>query len=147
MKSLVSLIAMLLASGVAPASSEVPHSVQKEECVAITIAIKARQFQPSTLTLPVGREVRLIFENQDAELHAFVPETFLEGVPLHVEGDGSPQFGEHGLIRVLIPSGGRAELRFTLQRVGLYDYRCDLPGHQMRAHIRVEEQRSPQLPP
>lgn len=144
MKSLVSLIAMLLASGVALASSEVPHSVQKEEFVAITIAIKARQFQPSTLTLPVGREVRLIFENQDAELHAFVPETFLEGVPLHVEGDGSPQFGEHGLIRVLIPSGGREHIRFTPAQPGQYRYRCDLPGHQMVGHIVVEERTTDQ---
>lgn len=128
----------------APASAD---TVQSSDPVVVEVAIRAREFRPSMATIPVNREVLLVFENQDVELHAFVPSTFLDDIPLHIDGNGAAQFGEHGLVRILIPSGGRTELRFTLPRAGLYDYHCDLPGHQMRAHIRVEEHGPPQLPP
>lgn len=83
----------------------------------------------------------LVFTNQDAELHAFVPKHFLEDVPLHhVDGNGAPQFEEKGLERVLIPSGGREDIYFVPTAVGTFKYRYDLPGHQMIGTIVVEEQ-------
>lgn len=100
--------------------------------------------RPSPVSVPVGRHVALIFHNQDVELHAFVPNRFLEGLPIHVEGNGAPQFGEKGLERVLIPSGGTEEIRFLLTAVGEFEYRCDLPGHQMVGKIVVEEQQTDQ---
>jgi plastocyanin len=109
------------------------------EAIRADITIKARQFQPSSVSVPVGQHVVLVFHNQDAELHAFVPRTFLEHVPLHVEGNGAPQFGDSGLARVLIPSGGRAELRFVPRMKGVYRYQCDLPGHQMIGEMVVED--------
>lgn len=51
-----------------------------------------------------------------------------------------PQFGEKGLERVLIPSGGREDIRFVAPVLGTFEYRCDLPGHQMIRMIVVEEQ-------
>ncbi len=104
----------------------------------VDIAIKARQFHPPVVKLSVGRDVRLVFRNQDTELHAFVPIIFLDYLPLHVEGNGAPQFDQTGLRRVLIPSGGRAEIWFAPSSAGLFTYRCDLPGHQMIGQIIVE---------
>lgn len=135
------LLALLLHSLVSA------DTVHNSGPVVAEVTIRAREFIPSTVKIPVGREVLLVFENQDVELHAFVPSAFLDDIPLHIDGNGAPQFGEHGLVRVVIPSGGRAEIRFTLQRPGLYDYRCDLPGHQMRAHISVEEDAPHHVPP
>jgi len=112
--------------------------------IRVDISIKARQFQPSPVSVPVGRHVMLVFHNQDVELHAFVPKRFLEGVPVHVDGNGAPQFGEQGLERVLIPSGGKEHIRFLPTTVGEFEYRCDLPGHQMVGRIVVEEQASEQ---
>lgn len=123
----------------------VPVSAMPAELVAspaplrVEITVKARQFEPSPVILPAGREVILVFTNRDAELHAFVPIRFLEHVPLHVEGNGAPQFGEKGLVRVLIPSGGQAEIQFVPQATGVYQYLCDLPGHQMLGEIVVNE--------
>lgn len=128
----------------APAS---PDTVRSSDPVVVEVTIRAREFRPSTITIPVNREVLLIFENQDVELHAFVPSTFLDDIPVHVDGNGAVQFGDHGLVRILIPSGGRADIRFTLPRAGRYDYRCDLPGHQMRANIIVEESEQHPVPP
>lgn len=56
----------------------------------VDITIQARQFRPSSVSVPVDRHVVLVFHNQDVELHAFVPKRFLEGVPVHVDGNGAP---------------------------------------------------------
>ena len=47
-----------------------------------------------------------------------VPKHFLEDVLVHVDGNGAPQFGEKGLVRVLIPSGGQEEVRFVSEGNG-----------------------------
>jgi uncharacterized cupredoxin-like copper-binding protein len=122
-------------------------ALQQDDPVMVAIIITARTFHPSQAKLHLDRDVLIVFHNQDAELHAFVPKKFLEHVPLHVTGNGAPQFGEQGLIRVLIPSGGLAKLRFRPQRAGRYEYRCDLPGHQMVAYFLVEENVNAQIPP
>lgn len=110
------------------------------EAIRVDISIKARQFHPSPVSVPVGRSVILVFHNQDVELHAFVPQQFLEHVPVHIDGNGAPQFGEKGFERVLIPSGGSEEIHFVPTAVGTFEYRCDLPGHQMIGTIVVEAQ-------
>jgi plastocyanin len=114
------------------------------DAIRVNVTIKARQFRPSPISLPVGRPVMLVFHNEDVELHAFVPTRFLEGVPVHVDGNGAPQFGEKGFERVLIPSGGREEIHFVPTVVGEFEYRCDLPGHQMVGKIVVEDQQTDQ---
>jgi plastocyanin len=107
--------------------------------IRVDITIKARQFQPSPISVPVGQQVVLVFHNLDVELHAFVPKGFLEHLPVHVDGNGATQFGEAGLERVLIPSGGREEIHFMPDVVGTFEYRCDLPGHQMVGTLVVEQ--------
>lgn len=134
---LVMSVAILLLALV-PLSAMPVELVASQDPLRVEIAIRARQFEPSLVTLPAGREVVLAFKNRDTELHAFVPQHFLEQVPVHVDGNGAPQFGEKGLMRVLIPSGGRAEIDFVPKAVGMFEYRCDLPGHQMVGQIIVE---------
>ena len=109
------------------------------QAIRMDIIIKARRFHPSPVSVPVGRPIIVVFHNEDVELHAFVPQQFLEHVPVHIDGNGAPQFGNKGLVRVLIPSGGREEIHFVPATVGEFEYRCDLPGHQMVGTIVVEE--------
>lgn len=116
----------------------------QEDAIRVDITINARQFHPSPVSVAVGEPVALVFTNNDVELHAFVPKHFLEGVPLHVEGNGAPQYDDRGFVRVLIPSGGQEVLRFVPQSAGTFEYRCDLPGHQMVGTIVVEEQNTHQ---
>ncbi len=127
---LVSLITSLVLSVTSAQADVEPQEVR--------VVMRARQFLPPEVTVRTGREVVLAFENQDVEIHAFVPEKLLEGVPVEVGGTGAPQFGDRGLIRLLIGGGGRAEVRFIPRIPGEYGYQCDLPGHQMVGHIRVE---------
>ena len=109
------------------------------QAIRVDITIKARRFHPSPVSVPVGRPIMLVFHNEDVELHAFVPQQFLEHAPVHIDGNGAPQFGEKGFERVLIPSGGSEEIHFVPTAVGTFEYRCDLPGHQMIGTIVVEE--------
>ncbi len=108
----------------------------------VVITMRARAFDPDTVHLTAGQRTKLVFENHDAELHAFVPGSLLNGVHLNIAGNGAPEFGPHGLRRVIIPSNGRAEIRFVPDHPGSYPFLCDMPGHQMQGTIEV--QASPQ---
>ena len=107
-----------------------------EELVLVTI--HARQFDPPVIILHTGRKTHLVLRNEDAELHAFVPNKLFLGVNLNVGGNGAPEFGESGFKKVIIPSGGRADIRFVPEHAGEYQFLCDMPGHEMRGTIRVE---------
>ena len=104
---------------------------------SVTIDILARQFRPDQVELRRGQTIVLIFENHDSELHAFVPGDLFAGVSLNIGGNGAPEFGPLGFKRVIIPPEGRAEIRFTPERLGEFTYLCDMPGHEMRGTIVV----------
>jgi uncharacterized cupredoxin-like copper-binding protein len=107
-----------------------------EELVLVTI--HARQFDPPVIILHTGRKTHLVLRNEDAELHAFVPNKLFLGVNLNVGGNGAPEFSESGFKKVIIPSGGRVDIRFVPEHAGEYQFLCDMPGHEMRGTIRVE---------
>jgi plastocyanin len=111
-----------------------PQSDEEE----VLVQIRSRQFDPNTVTLHAGRRTKLVFHNQDAELHAFVPVGLFVGVNLNISGNGAPEFGAEGFKRVIIPSEGRAEIRFVPHRPGVYPFFCDMPGHDMKATIVVQ---------
>jgi plastocyanin len=113
-----------------------PSNTDPEEYVLVKI--HARSFEPTAVTLHAGRKTRLVFQNLDAELHAFVPIGLFDGIHLNVSGNGAPEFGADGFKRVIIPSEGQAEFRFIPEQTGMYPFFCDMPGHEMRATIVVE---------
>lgn len=113
-----------------------PNDVAPEE--EVFVRLRDRKFIPSTVRVHAGRKTKLVFQNQDAELHAFVPGTLFNGISLSVEGNGAPEFGEQGFRKVIIPGQGLVELRFVLEQPGRYPFICDMPGHEMRATLVVE---------
>ena len=116
----------------------VPAAALGEEDVAVTVHIENRRFIPHVVNLRVGQRVRLIFKNEDVELHAFVPANLLVRTNVQVSGDGAPQFDKEGFRRVLIPSGGQVELMFTSKEPGSFPFFCDLPGHIMNGTIVID---------
>lgn len=104
----------------------------------ITVEIQGRTFIPGRAVLHAGRKTTLQFRNHDTELHAVVAKELFLGVNLNVGGNGAPEFGPDGLTRVIIPPDGLAEIQFTPAGAGTFPYRCDMPGHDMRAVIVVE---------
>lgn len=104
----------------------------------IRIDLKARQFDPPHIILTAGEPTTLALHNLDAELHAFVPVGLLTNVHLSVTGDGAPEFSDHGLARLILPSEGKAAIHFVPRKPGRYPYFCDMPGHSMRGMIEVE---------
>ena len=103
----------------------------------VKIVARQRAFIPGAVFLKMGRPVALVIENEDAELHAFVPLLLFQGINVQVTGNGAPEFNEAGLARVLIPPKGHAAIRFTPRAAGHFFFICDLPGHQMRGEIIV----------
>lgn len=124
------LLLLILAEGVTP--SEATDGPQE-----VRIKIRARAFRPAQVTVRVDSPVRLVFENEDVEIHAFVPEGLFGNVPVQVDGSGAPFYRRGVLVRLLIGGGAQVEVQFTPHRSGLYRYECDMPGHQMFGHILV----------
>lgn len=113
-----------------------PNDIASEE--EVLVRIHGRKFIPPTVRVHAGRKTKLVLQNEDVELHAFVPGPLFNGISLNVSGNGAPEFGEQGFQKVIIPGEGVAELRFVLQQPGRYPFLCDMPGHDMRALIVVE---------
>jgi plastocyanin len=129
------------------AAAQQPHAADSTSALSpadlvheeeVLVRIHGRKFLPPAVQVHAGRKTKLVFKNEDAELHVFVPGTLFNGVSLSVEGNGAPEFGEEGFRKVIIPGDGVAELRFILSQPGRYPYICDMPGHEMRATIVVE---------
>lgn len=102
------------------------------------VVMRGRAFIPARTILHQDRKTRLVFQNQDSELHAFAPIGLFTGTSFHVSGNGAPEFGSQGLKRVIIPAEGSAEIHFTPTKPGEYRYTCDMPGHEMNGVIVVE---------
>ncbi|MGH7260888.1 MAG: cupredoxin domain-containing protein [Nitrospiraceae bacterium] len=124
-----------------PTAADSPPALSPNDLVPeeeVLVRMHGRKFMPSTVRVHTGRKTKLVFKNQDAELHVFVPGTLFNGISLSVEGNGAPEFGEQGFRKVIIPGDGVAELRFILEQPGRYPFICDMPGHEMRGTIVVE---------
>jgi plastocyanin len=133
---------LMYAMSVFPAWSATPTSLSPSpnlEALEVSINIRSREFWPDSLAITVGQKTRLILKNSDSELHAFVPVGLLADSHVAVSGNGAPQFGKEGFVRVLLPTRGQTEIEFTPVRPGTYPYFCDLPGHVMRGTIVVRE--------
>ena len=126
---------MCLAWLLAIPTSALPTEV---EVKSITVEIRGREFTPNRIVLRTGQNTTLQFRNLDTELHTVVAKELFLGVSLNVGGNGAPEFGPHGLNRVIIPPEGLIEIQFTPTRSGTFSYRCDMPGHDMQAVIVVE---------
>ncbi len=127
-------------SGPVEADKHVPTlaSSDSEPEQQVIVNIRARSFEPSTVMLRAGQKTKLVFQNHDVELHAFVPVGLFVGVNLNITGNGAPEFGHDGFKRVIIPSEGREEIRFVPEQTGVFPFFCDMPGHEMRATIVVQ---------
>ena len=124
-----------------PTAADAPPALSPNDLVPeeeVLVRMHGRKFMPSTVRVHAGRKTKLVLQNQDVELHAFVPGALFNGISLSVDGNGAPEFGEQGFRKVIIPGDGVAELRFILEQPGRYPYICDMPGHEMRATIVVE---------
>ena len=133
----LSVLGIIWANTSAVASSLAASDSQHE--TQVVVHIQTREFRPDRISIRTGEKIRLIFRNEDAELHAFVPVGLFMNTTLNLTGNGAPQFGPDGLLRVLLPSNGQTEILFIAERPGQYPFFCDLPGHVMRGTIVVQE--------
>jgi len=136
----LSILMIIAMSGPLEADTQVPTlaASDSEPEQQVIVDIRGRKFVPSTVTLRAGQKTKLVFQNHDVELHAFVPVGLFAGVNLNITGNGAPEFGPEGFKRVIIPTEGRAEIRFVPEQTGEFPFFCDMPGHDMKATIVVQ---------
>ena len=117
---LLTVFFILLSSGTCLAVASGVSMSQPQPVTDVIIDVKTRQFLPDMISLQRGEKTRFILRNKDAELHAFVPVGLFQGIMHNVSGNGAPQFGKEGLLRVLLPSTGQTEILFTPEKPGNY---------------------------
>jgi plastocyanin len=126
---------MCLALLLATPTQALPAEIELEP---ITIDIRGRMFIPNHVLIHHNQQIILRFRNHDTELHTVAAKDLFFGADITVGGNGFPEFGPDGLKRVIIPPDGLIEIQFTPTRTGAFSYLCDMPGHDMKAVIRVE---------
>jgi plastocyanin len=124
-------LALLLATP----TQALPAEIELE---SITVDIRGRMFIPNHVLIHHNQQIILRFRNHDTELHTVAAKDLFFGADITVGGNGFPEFGPDGLKRVIIPPDGLIEIQFTPTRTGTFSYLCDMPGHDMKAVIRVE---------
>jgi uncharacterized cupredoxin-like copper-binding protein len=110
-----------------PAAADGGEPVQ-----AVTVAMTEYRFEPATLTLAAGVEVRLTLENRGTVMHEFAT-PYLAEVEVKVE-TGGVNVEAVGLGEVEVPPGGRAVLVFTPEETGTFLFVCG--ANKPVSHLR-----------
>ena len=74
--------------------------------------------------LQFGVPTVLILHNQDIIRHGFTS-PMLQGLLVHLEGEGITAYGK-GMEGFYVDAGKTLVIRFTTDREGRYEFRCDL---------------------
>ena len=86
--------------------------------------------------LQFGVPTVLILRNQDIIRHGFTSH-MLQGLLVHGEGEGITAYGK-GMEGFYVDAGKTLVIRFTTEREGRYEFRCDLHP-QMRGEVSFLE--------
>lgn len=86
--------------------------------------------------LQFGVPTVLILRNQDIIRHGFTS-NMLQGLLVHGEGEGITAYGK-GMEGFYVDAGKTLVIRFTTEREGRYEFRCDLHP-QMRGEVSFLE--------
>ena len=105
---MVHVMSVMVGGGGAAASSSAPPA--KPGVQRVTVTGVDFKFEPSTLRIPAGKAVDLVFQNQSSSS----PHTFtIEGTNFELKAD--PGGTESGTLKGLKP--------------GTYQFICSIPGH------------------
>ena len=96
----------------------------------ITIAMSDRmRFTPDTITVKQGETVRLVFHNQGRQLHEFVLGTRQELQDHAALMLKFPDMEHDEPYMAHVPAGKTAQIVWTFNRAGSFDFGCLIPGH------------------
>ena len=95
--------------------------------VTVDIRIHHSRYEPSMLTLPVGRPVRFVFHNEDPIEHEWI----VGDAQVHeVHRTGTEQHHAERPTEVSIPALGTVTTTVTFSASAALTYICHLPGHE-----------------
>lgn len=95
--------------------------------LTVEIRIRHSRYEPSSLTVPIGRPIRFVFHNEDPIEHEWI----VGDAQVHkVHRSGTE--GHHGErpTEVSVPALGTVTTTVTFPASGSLLYVCHLPGHE-----------------
>ena len=110
------LVASLLAATLTPAKGQTEQKVE--------VMIKDSKFVSTGTTLMPGVPIMVTIVNKDTIRHDF-SSPVLQGHPTQVEGNGVIAHGQ-GIEGAYIEAGKEANIRFTTERPGRFEFRCTI---------------------
>ncbi|MCZ7567724.1 MAG: cupredoxin domain-containing protein [Ardenticatenaceae bacterium] len=98
-------------------------------------------FEPATVTIPAGKQVRLVFHNAGKLPHEIaideMPATILAVQDPKAMGEMDPEemsemseMAEKGVVHIHTAVGKSASEVFRVDKPGTYEFACEIPGHK-----------------
>lgn len=126
MKKLSVLIAGLAVAIVAAGCSSTGSSAPAK---TLELTAKDTAFATKEITVEKGKPVKLVFTNQDSQLHDFS----VDKIPVKAKaehGDGHDMGAKKPDLHVSADAGKTGEVEFTPTQAGTYTFYCTVPGHK-----------------
>jgi uncharacterized cupredoxin-like copper-binding protein len=99
-----------------------------QRTLEITMSDRMR-FTPDAITVKRGQTVRLVFHNQGRQLHEFVLGTRQELQDHAALMLKFPDMEHDEPYMAHVPAGKKAQIIWTFNRAGSFDFGCLIPGH------------------
>lgn len=108
-----------------------PFGRPQPQIVEYTVVGDDFKFNPNRLSIPQGREVRILFRNQGRLEHDF----HIENLEARISDKNQPGGEEHpadrpGSVHVHAGSGRSATITFLAEERGTFRFICTVPGHE-----------------
>jgi uncharacterized cupredoxin-like copper-binding protein len=126
MKKLSGLIAVLAVAAVVAGCGGTGSSGPAK---SVALTAKDMAFAAKEVTVENGKAVKLVFNNQDGQLHDFS----VDKIPVKVSEDhkdGHDMGGAKPDLHVSAEAGKTGEVEFTPTKAGTYTFYCTVPGHK-----------------
>ena len=122
------LLGLALGLGVATATALGAAAVARSnDPVEIPITIHWSHFEPSAITVPLGRPVTFVITNTDPIDHEWIVG---DAATHERHRTGTEPVHASRPTEVTIPAGQSRETTVTFNQPGTYLYICHLPGHE-----------------
>lgn len=105
-------------------------STSKAEPKVVDVKAVDMSFGPKELTVKKGQPVRIVFNNQDIQLHDFsIDKIPAKGGEGH-DGGGHDMGGKKPDVHTSADAGKTGEVEFTPTQAGKYQFYCTVAGHK-----------------
>ncbi|HYG57465.1 MAG TPA: plastocyanin/azurin family copper-binding protein [Symbiobacteriaceae bacterium] len=104
-------------------------SAKQVDAVVMEVTAADMAFGSKEITVEKGKPVKLVFKNEDIQLH----DLSVDKIDVKVQGghnDGHDMGGKKPDLHLSADAGKNGEIIFTATEPGTYTFYCTVPGHK-----------------